>query len=69
MKIKKCPFCGASPDIENEIIYIEKGDITKKPYYSYVHFCSKYSGVQGMTVSIHGDTKREVVNLWNKRGK
>lgn len=64
-KIKKCPFCGVKPNPE-KIEYISR---VEKPYYFYAHFCSGYKDNIGISVTVHGQTIEDVIELWNNRGK
>ena len=61
MQLKPCPFCGFTPDINDEdCIYPVNRE---KTLWNLV--CHEHAG--GCAASVYGDDRQDVINKWNTR--
>ena len=64
VKLKKCPFCGFSPNInDDDCIYPMRSDSSFKTIYS----INCYETGGGCGTSILGNTQEECIEKWNNR--
>ena len=60
-KLKSCPFCGGEAEYDKETKFDHHGDM----YTNHYVWCSYPKN--GCGARIYGNSKNEVINLWNTR--
>ena len=59
-ELKPCPFCGVIEDIS---LVHQMIDGT----WVFHHFCEREKDELAVVISVYGNSKKEVIELWNRR--
>ena len=59
-ELKPCPFCGASEDC-HFVNLLSDGT------WALHHYCEKVNDELTVTLSVYGNSKKEVIERWNRR--